>query len=128
VINSSTGAIAQHLDYDAFGRVTQDTAPGFQPFGFAGGLYDPDTGLVRFGARDYDAETGRWTSKEPLGFAGGDSNFYAYGYGDPINYVDPDGDTPIAVIIITRISWDVLIGAGRELVWQMIVERQSLAA
>ena len=41
-----------------------DTNPGFQPFGFAGGLYDPDTGLVRFGARDYDAETGRWTSKE----------------------------------------------------------------
>ena len=41
------------MDYDAFGRVLADTAPGFQPFGFAGGLYDHDTGLVRFGARDY---------------------------------------------------------------------------
>jgi RHS repeat-associated protein len=91
VVNSSTGAIAQRLDYDAFGRVTQDTAPGFQPFGFAGGLYDPDTGLVRFGARDYDTEVGRWTSKDPLDFGGGDTNLYAYVFNDPINLVDPFG-------------------------------------
>ena len=30
--------------------------------GFAGGLHDPDTALVRFGARDYDPATGRWTT------------------------------------------------------------------
>jgi len=42
------------------GNVINDTNPGFQPFGFAGGLYDPDTRLTRFGVRDYDAETGRW--------------------------------------------------------------------
>jgi hypothetical protein len=29
----------QELRYDAFGRVVLDTNPGFQPFGFAGGLY-----------------------------------------------------------------------------------------
>ncbi|MFZ1827466.1 MAG: RHS repeat-associated core domain-containing protein [Candidatus Competibacteraceae bacterium] len=55
-----------------------DTNPGFQPFGFAGGLYDQDTGLVRFGARDYDPETGRWTAKDPILFAGGDANLFAY--------------------------------------------------
>ena len=46
----------QRLDYDAFGQVLLDTNPGFQPFGFAGGLYDEQTKLVRFGARDYDGE------------------------------------------------------------------------
>jgi RHS repeat-associated protein len=90
VVNSSTGAIAQRLDYDAFGRVTQDTAPGFQPFGYAGGMSDPDTGLVRFGARDYDAETGRWTSKDPIGMYEG-SNVYSYVGSDPVNYTDPSG-------------------------------------
>jgi RHS repeat-associated protein len=50
--------------------VTADSNPGFQPFGFAGGLYDPDTGLVRFGARDYDAAAGRWTANDPRGLAG----------------------------------------------------------
>jgi len=44
--------IAQRLDYDAWDQVLSDSNPGFQPFGFAGGLYDRDTGLVRFGARD----------------------------------------------------------------------------
>ena len=61
IIDSATGTIAQRINYDPFGRVTRDTNPGFQPLGFAGGLWDHDTGLVRFGARDYDLETGRWT-------------------------------------------------------------------
>ena len=74
VVNSLTGEVAQRIDYDAFGKVTSDTNPGFQPYGFAGGIYDPDTGLVRFGARDYDAEAGRWTAKDPTLFAGGDAN------------------------------------------------------
>jgi RHS repeat-associated protein len=77
VVNAASGAIAQRIDYDEFGRVLADTNPGFQPFGFAGGLYDPATGLVRFGARDYDADTGRWTGKEPIGFKGA-INWYAY--------------------------------------------------
>src|SRR5207244_11282437 len=52
VIDQTTGAIAQRMDYDAFGNVMLDTNPGFQPFVFAGGLYDRDTKLTRFGARD----------------------------------------------------------------------------
>jgi RHS repeat-associated protein len=91
VVNPTTGQVVQRMDYDAFGIVTEDTSPGFQPFGFAGGLYDRDTGLVRFGARDYNAETGRWTAKDPLGFGGGDTNVYGYVYSDPINLVDPTG-------------------------------------
>ncbi len=43
VIDTQTGEIAQQLDYDAWGQVTEDSRPGFQPFGFAGGLHDPDT-------------------------------------------------------------------------------------
>jgi RHS repeat-associated protein len=93
VVNAATGDIAQRLDFDAWGRVLTDTAPGFQPFGFAGGHYDADTSLVRFGARDYDAETGRWTAKDPLGLGGGDTNLYAYAGGDPVNVVDPAGTT-----------------------------------
>jgi RHS repeat-associated protein len=103
VIDTHSGEVVQRLDYDPLGRVLRDTNPGFQPFGFAGGLYDPDTVLVRFGARDYDAETGRFTQKDPAQFGGG-SNFYAYAANDPINYVDPAGESPILVAI--------LVGAG----------------
>lgn len=92
VVDTATGAVAQRIDYDAFGRITADSDPGFQPFGYAGGLYDPDTGLTLIGQRDYDAATGRFTSKDPAGFAAGDTNLYAYAFGDPVNLADPTGD------------------------------------
>jgi RHS repeat-associated protein len=91
VIDTATGAIAQQMDYDEFGNVIQDTNPGFQPFGFAGGLYDQHTKLTRFGARDYDAETGRWTAKDPIRFKGGDVNLYGYVLNDPVNFIDSWG-------------------------------------
>jgi RHS repeat-associated protein len=91
VIDISTGNIAQRVDYDEFGNVTNDTNPGFQPFGFGGGIYDDDTKLVRFGARDYDSAIGRWTAKDPLSFLGGDTNLYGYVLGDPVNRSDVTG-------------------------------------
>jgi len=94
VIDADTGDVAQRMDYDAWGRVTHDSNPGFQPFGYAGGIYDPDTGLTRFGARDYDAEVGRWTAKDPILFEGGDWNLYGYVLQDPVNFFDPDGLAP----------------------------------
>jgi RHS repeat-associated protein len=93
VLNAATGAVAQRVDYDEFGNVLQDTAPGFQPFGFAGGLHDANTGLVHFGARDYDPYTGRWTAPDPLSFAGAQTNLYAYVGNDPVNGIDPTGLT-----------------------------------
>jgi RHS repeat-associated protein len=97
VVDVSSGAVLQELAYDAWGRVLVDTNPGFQPFGFAGGLYDADTGLVRFGARDYDPETGRWTTKDPVRFEGG-LNLYEYGASDPVNRVDATGRNPAWVL------------------------------
>ena len=91
VVDIATCQVVQQIDYDEFGRIQADTNPGFQPFGFAGGLHDRDTGLVRFGARDYDPEIGRWTAKDPLGFGGGDANLYVYVANNPINFIDPTG-------------------------------------
>src|SRR2546430_4128482 len=91
VVNVQTGAIVQRLDYDPFGVTIADSRPGFQPLGFAGGLYDPATGLTRFGARDYDPFAGRWTAKDPLLFEAGDPNLYVYAFNDPVTFADPTG-------------------------------------
>ncbi|MDR1614785.1 MAG: RHS repeat-associated core domain-containing protein, partial [Campylobacteraceae bacterium] len=45
----------------------------------------------KFGYRDYDSYTGRWTTKDPIDFDGGDSNLYGYVVNDPVNLIDEDG-------------------------------------
>lgn len=91
ILDAQTGDVIQQLDYNAFGAITHDSNPGFQPFGFAGGLWDAHTGLYHFGRRDYDPATGRWLSKDPIGFQGGSFNLYSYCDSDPVNAVDPTG-------------------------------------
>lgn len=91
VLQATAGTLAEALTYDEFGNVLSDTNPGFVPFGFAGGLCDRDTGLTRFGARDYEALTGRWTSQDPIQYAGGDANLYGYVLNDPVNGIDRSG-------------------------------------
>ena len=118
VLNTADGTVAQRLDYDEFGRVTQNTNPGFQPFGYAGGLHDEQAGLVRFGARDYDPVTGQWTAKEPLGFAGGDGNLYAYAGNDPVSSVDPTGEVPVLAAMALRAAGCALAGALESMVLQ----------
>jgi RHS repeat-associated protein len=115
VVRLSDGVIVQQLAYDPWGDVEMDTKPGFQPFGFAGGLYDPDTRLVRFGARDYDPAIGRWTAKDPSGFAGGTS-LYAYADNDPVNLVDLTGENPVLFMLAGAAR-----GIAGDLLFQMTV-------
>jgi RHS repeat-associated protein len=73
-----------------------------------------EMGLVRYGARDYDPETGRWTASDPILFAGGQGNLYAYVGGDPINFVDPTGHWGIPGAIGSGLTGNLstAIGAG----------------
>ena len=91
VVRASDGHVQQRLRYGPWGEIEEDTNPGFQPFGYAGGQYDPVTGLVRFGARDYSAKWGRWLSKDKIGFRAGATNVYEYVSSDPINFFDQTG-------------------------------------
>ena len=59
--DATVAEAARAMSSAGVSSVLVDTNPGFQPFGFAGGIYDLHTGLVRFGARDYYPEAGRWT-------------------------------------------------------------------
>ncbi|MBK9430387.1 MAG: hypothetical protein IPN65_07900, partial [Elusimicrobia bacterium] len=94
VVNATSGAIVQRMDYDSWGNITNDTSPGSRYS--ATGVVRPrhETNLV-WG--DYDAHTGRWTAKDPIGFNGGDTNIYGYCTNDPLNKVDIDGRIVAAV-------------------------------
>ncbi|MCU0674424.1 MAG: RHS repeat-associated core domain-containing protein, partial [Myxococcota bacterium] len=81
---------------------------------YAAGHYDPQTGLVRYGARDYDAALGRWLAKDPILIAGGDTNLYAYVTGDPVNFVDPTGNNPMILILAGGLTGGVAGFVGSE--------------
>ena len=81
-ITDGAGNILKAIDYDSFGNVVSDT------------------NLIRFGYRDYDPEIGRWTARDPIGFAGGDTNLYGYVLNDPVNLIDPTGEYGIVGALI----------------------------
>ncbi|MGW4892309.1 RHS repeat-associated core domain-containing protein [Kitasatospora sp. NPDC004240] len=81
---------------DPFGnpRGTQPAASAWAGTkGFVGGNRDDTTGLTSLGARQYDPNTGRFISPDPiLSLADPQQwNAYAYSNNDPINLSDPSG-------------------------------------
>ncbi len=86
------GNVVESLDYTAWGG----GIPQVQPFGFAGGLWDPDAFSYRFGARNYNFFTGRWLSKD-LTRQNGGLNLYGYCNNDPVNCIDADGHNPFVI-------------------------------
>ncbi len=111
-VTDATGNVIKRIDYDAFGNIITDTNPAFHlMLGFAGGLTDPDTGLIRFGYRDYNPDTGRWTAKDPILFQGGDTDLYGYVLNDPVNFVDPEG-LMIPLVLAVKIALGVITAVG----------------
>ena len=60
------------------------------------------TGLVNFRARWYDAVTGRWLSKDPIGLNGG-LNLYAFCGNDPVNSLDPYGEVGVLIPVVAPV-------------------------
>jgi RHS repeat-associated protein len=118
VVNSQTGQVVQRIAYDAWGNITHlQNQDEFTDIGFAGGLYDTHTGLIRFGARDYSPETGRWSSKDPILFDGGTSNLYEYALNDPVNNRDFSGlqavaDSTSTYDRLSNSAYNTGLGAG----------------
>lgn len=86
------GMVVKKLRYDSYGTLISDSNLDFPlEIGFAGGIEDRATGLVRFGLRDYDPKAARWTSRDPVLFEGNQANLYAYVNNNPITQRDPSG-------------------------------------
>jgi RHS repeat-associated protein len=90
VQTSSTGAIAATRTYDAFGNTVASTGTWKGPFGYAGqfGYQEDASGLKLLGNRYYDAEIGRFITKDPIKDG---RNWYAYCDNNPITSYDEDG-------------------------------------
>ena len=91
-IVGSNGALDNHVTYTAFGQDFHETNPSVTHIvGYAGGLYDPVTGLVYYIERWYDPLATVWISADPTGLAGGDVNTSRYVGNEPTVFIDATG-------------------------------------
>ena len=87
-VSNTAGELMGSQRYDTWGNVTAST--GVVPqYGYTG--REPDaSGLIYYRARYYDPGVGRFTQRDPIGFADG-VNPYTYVGSSPANFVDPLG-------------------------------------
>ncbi len=93
-ITGHAGTNEESWVYDAFGAVIENpnSANTENDLTYTGRNYDTETGLYYYRARYYDPEIGRFLTEDPIGFASGDVNFYAYVNNNPLNFTDPSGN------------------------------------
>ncbi len=90
------GRVAADYRYDPFGKLLAKTGALNQPFQFSTKRIDALTGLISYGYRFYSTDMDRWTTRDPLGEAGG-LNLYAFVVNDPVNWGDPNGEEPVSL-------------------------------
>lgn len=108
VVDAATGTVLGEAAYDSFGA---PTVTGTMPrYGYTGREHD-DTGLIYYRARHFDPITGQFLQRDPIGFAAGDLNLYAYVWNDPYNWTDPSGLMPAGNATMTAGSAGMARGA-----------------
>jgi RHS repeat-associated protein len=100
----SSGSIAGgEINYDSFGNPVATNGIGTR-YLYTGREYEGYTGLYYYRARWYDPQLGRFISEDPIGFAGGDINLYAYVRNNPVNLKDPKGTAIVPILIVGTVA------------------------
>jgi RHS repeat-associated protein len=90
-LTDASGTIAATYSADAFGVPTSPQASVTNPFTYTGREYDAKSGLYYNRARYYEPTTGSFISQDPIK----SGQRYAYATGDPVDFTDPSGTTPL---------------------------------
>lgn len=100
LVARSSGDTAATYEYGPFGEVIRATGPmaALNPIRFSSKYTDDETGLVYYGYRFYSPTAGRWVSRDPSQESGG-LNLYGFVLNDPVNRIDPDGLSPVSIIL-----------------------------
>jgi RHS repeat-associated protein len=92
LVKYSDGIISAAYEYDPFGNLLKSVGEYAtrNPIRFGTKYTDQESGLVNFGHRYYNSQSGRWLSKDPIAPENG-INLYSYVVNAPTNFTDPDG-------------------------------------
>ena len=90
IVTDSDGKSVWQSDYAAFGDSSVYQNEITLNLRLPGQYFDAETGTHYNYQRDYDVQTGRYLSSDPIGLSGG-LNTYAYVKADPLSLIDPLG-------------------------------------
>ncbi len=90
-LTDANGKTVESYAYSPFGELKRKGDKVKNTYTFTGREWDKEVKLYYYRARYYDPKTGRFISKDPIGFAGGDANLYGYVGENPVNFKDPLG-------------------------------------
>ena len=111
-MTNSSGAVQERYAYTAYGVPTIANASGTvlttsainNRYMYTGREWDNVIGQYYYRARMYDAGLGRFCSRDPIGYRGGE-NLYGNYFGLPL--VDPSGNCPRDVCCRFRFGWTI---------------------
>jgi RHS repeat-associated protein len=93
-LTDENGEIVETYEYDIYGKPSiydengNPVAAPMTPFLFTGHYWDADIGLYLTTYRAYSPELGRWLTRDPIRFNGGDVNLYGYVANQPVKFRD----------------------------------------
>ena len=87
-LTNQSGNLTSSASYDSFGNSTNNLTTRYQ---YTGREYDSFTGLNYYRARWYDANLGRFTNEDPIGFEGNNIGLYSYVNNNPVRWKDSLG-------------------------------------
>jgi len=92
-LTDSSGTVVGAFAYSPDGAVLNETGSVSTPFTYVGayGVMSEGNDLYFMKNRYYDAATGRFIQRDPIGFAGGQTNLYAYVGNNPVESIDLEG-------------------------------------
>ena len=119
-----TTSVDTEFEYGPFGELIRATGENKDAFNFrfSTKYEDAETGLLYYGYRYYNAETGRWISRDPIAEEGG-FHLYAFVGNDSVSYWDYLGES--------RISGTFNVaGTGHHIIpvelWELFIEKSRL--
>ena len=124
----ASGTITDTYDYDAFGVMRASTGATENAYLYAGEQFAAELDGYFLRARYYQPEQGRFLTTDP---APGDLDApmslhrYLYTEGDPVNYVDPTGESKLAQVLVGLAIGGIVLKGGLDVVNTLIAKEMA---